>query len=318
MMPGLASVNGERRAGVGRGARPHVRRQDDQRRSPRRRRDARRVTAPVVLNRRQVSASSSAGKFALAAIANARPTMNETFRPSPPITAIDDRDRRRSTAAAILATTTSSFSESWPLRMMLDQMSCATAPDARQHEPRDDREDRRERDARDHGEEQVAAERPVAAAELLRAQVRRREVAAGAGRLHAALAQHGARAEADERRQQVEEADDEHRPDDRAARGLRVRHGEEAHQDVRQAGRAEHEREAERDRVDRRRQEGARPERERRLGGRVRLRLVEQLDRVEADLAPARTTDITTMPIISSTALMICTHVVASMPPKIT
>ena len=28
--------------------------------------------------------------------------------------------------------------------------------------------------------------------------------------------------------------------------------------------------------------------------------------------------DITTMPIISSTALMICTHVVASMPPKIT
>ena len=28
--------------------------------------------------------------------------------------------------------------------------------------------------------------------------------------------------------------------------------------------------------------------------------------------------DITKMPIISSTALMICTHVVASMPPKIT
>ena len=50
------------------------------------------VTAPVVLKRRQVSASSSAGKFALAATANARPTMNETFRPSPPMTAIDDRD----------------------------------------------------------------------------------------------------------------------------------------------------------------------------------------------------------------------------------
>ena len=87
------------------------------------------VTAPVVLNRRQVSASSSAGKFALAAIANARPTMNETFRPSPPITAIAIAIRPID-AAAMRATTTSSFSESRPLRTMLDQMSCATAPDA--------------------------------------------------------------------------------------------------------------------------------------------------------------------------------------------
>src|SRR3954469_13224831 len=46
------------------------------------------VIAPVVLKRRQVSASTSAGKFALAATANARPTMNETFRPEPPITAM--------------------------------------------------------------------------------------------------------------------------------------------------------------------------------------------------------------------------------------
>ena len=45
-------------------------------------------TAPVVLKRRQVSASTSAGKFALAAMAKARPTMNDTFRPEPPITAI--------------------------------------------------------------------------------------------------------------------------------------------------------------------------------------------------------------------------------------
>ena len=42
------------------------------------------VTAPVVLKRRQVSASSSAGKFALAATANASPTMNDTFSPAPP------------------------------------------------------------------------------------------------------------------------------------------------------------------------------------------------------------------------------------------
>ena len=45
------------------------------------------VTAPVVLNRRHVSASSSAGKLALAATAKANPTMNETLSPLPPITA---------------------------------------------------------------------------------------------------------------------------------------------------------------------------------------------------------------------------------------
>ena len=34
--------------------------------------------------------------------------------------------------------------------------------------------------------------------------------------------------------------------------------------------------------------------------------------------SPSTNSDITTMPAISSTALMICTHVVASMPPKMT
>ena len=47
-----------------------------------------------------------------------------------------------------------------------------------------------------------------------------------------------------------------HTTDERAA--LRVGHGEEAHEDVRQAGGAEHERDPERDRVDRARQERAR------------------------------------------------------------
>ena len=220
MMPGLASVNGSGVARVGRGARPHVRREDDQHD---RRDDAEHhaVTAPVVLNRRQVSASSSAGKFALAAIANARPTMNETFRPSPPITAmmiaIAPID-----AAAILAD---------PDLLLLGVLALAddVRPDVvrhragrAEHEARDDGEDRRERDAGDDRQEQVAAERARAAAELER-EVRRGEVAARAGGLDAVLAHHGARAEADERREQVEEADDEHRPDDRAARGLRVR-----------------------------------------------------------------------------------------------
>ena len=223
------------------------------------------MIAPVVLKRRQVSASSSAGKFALAATANARPTMNETFRPEPPMTAMTIAITPIANAA-IRATRTSSCSESWCLRTIEDQMSCENAAEARQHEAGDHGQDRRERDAGDDGQEQVAAERALAAAEE-RGEVRRGEVAAGARGLDAALAQERARAEADERRQQVEEADDEHRPHHRRARRLGVGHGEEAHQDVRQAGGAEHEREAERDGVQRLRQVGAGAERERRLRG---------------------------------------------------
>jgi hypothetical protein len=37
------------------------------------------MTAPPVLNLRQTSASNSDGNMALAATANARPPMNETF-----------------------------------------------------------------------------------------------------------------------------------------------------------------------------------------------------------------------------------------------
>src|SRR4051794_694088 len=42
------------------------------------------VTAPAVLKRFQNSASTSAGKFALAAMQNARPTRAETLKPAPP------------------------------------------------------------------------------------------------------------------------------------------------------------------------------------------------------------------------------------------
>ena len=65
------------------------------------------MTAPAVLKRRHVSASSSAGKFALAATANANPTMNETFRPSPPMIAIAIAIEPID-AAAMRATSTSS------------------------------------------------------------------------------------------------------------------------------------------------------------------------------------------------------------------
>ena len=59
------------------------------------------------------------------------------------------------------------------------------------------------------------------------------------------------RAEADDRDDQVEVADEAGGVEHRGARGPRVRHGVEAHQDVRQAEQAEHQRQAERDRVDR-------------------------------------------------------------------
>ena len=87
------------------------------------------VIAPVVLKRRQLSASSSAGKFALAATANARPTMNDTFRPEPPMMAMMIAITPMANAA-IRATSTSSCSESLPLRTIEDQMSWLKAADA--------------------------------------------------------------------------------------------------------------------------------------------------------------------------------------------
>ena len=87
------------------------------------------ATAPVVLNRFQVSASSRAGKLALAATANASPTMYETFRSEPPMIAIAIAIAPIA-AAAIRATWTSSCSESRPLRITFDQTSWATAPEA--------------------------------------------------------------------------------------------------------------------------------------------------------------------------------------------
>ena len=178
------------------------------------------VIAPVVLKRRHVSASSSAGKFALAATANARPTMNETFRPEPPMTAMMIAMMPMANAA-IRATSTSSCSESLRLRTIEDQMSCENAALRGEHQSGDDREDRGERDARDRGQEQVAAERALTAAQE-GGEVRRGEVAAGARGFNPAFAQKGARAEPDEGGQQVEEPDDEHRPDHGRARGLGV------------------------------------------------------------------------------------------------
>ena len=59
------------------------------------------------------------------------------------------------------------------------------------------------------------------------------------------------RAEADDRDDQVEVADESRRVEHRRPRRLGVGHGVEAHQDVRQAEQAEHQRDAQRHRIDR-------------------------------------------------------------------
>ena len=114
---------------------------------------------------------------------------------------------------------------------------------ARQRQPGDDRQNRGKRDGRDEPEERRAAD------DL--GQQRRRHVAAGVDRANRVLADqhHGAKPE--DERQQIEEPDERRRVGHRLARGLRIGHGVEAHQDVRQAGRAEHQRQAERHRIQR-------------------------------------------------------------------
>ena len=81
------------------------------------------------------------------------------------------------------------------------------------------------------------------------------------------------RAEAEDERDEVEEADQRRRVGDRAARGLRVGHRVEPHEDVRQPGGAEHQRDAERDRLERVRDELAGREHR---GAVLRARLGEQ------------------------------------------
>src|SRR5690606_15445503 len=118
---------------------------------------------------------------------------------------------------------------------------------AREGEPRDDREDGGEGDRRDEAEERGAADH-------LREQGRR-HVAALTARGDRLTTDQDGRAEAEHERDEIEEADEAGRVEDRAARGLRIRDGVEAHEDVRQARGAEHQREPERDRLERARDE---------------------------------------------------------------
>jgi hypothetical protein len=114
---------------------------------------------------------------------------------------------------------------------------------ARQGQPGDHRQDGGERDRRDEPEEAGAAQGL--------GQKRRRHVAAGVDAADRGAADQHRRAEAEDEGHQVEPADEPGGDRDRAARGGGVGHGVEAHQHVGQAGGAEHERDAQRDRLER-------------------------------------------------------------------
>ena len=170
------------------------------------------ASAPRVVKRRQNIESSSAGKLALAAIANARPTMKATFWPlnTMPST-IDDAAPSTTVAHArdqqLLAARRPGRS-----RTTLTQRSCesAAAPDSVR--PGDHREDRRERDGGDEAEERRAADAPRrAAAPPCCRPCRPRVIASRPDEHH--------RAEAEDERDQVEEADEAGRVEHRRARG---------------------------------------------------------------------------------------------------
>ena len=114
----------------------------------------------------------------------------------------------------------------------------------RERQARNDSEDRGEGDRRNEAEKGIAADG-------MRQMDRRHIAATAQAPLPVKIGGIGAdkqdRAKADDEGQDIEIADPAGRPEDRLARLLRVRDGEEAHQYVRQARRAEHERKAEGD-----------------------------------------------------------------------
>ena len=144
---------------------------------------------------------------------------------------------------------------------------------AGERQARDDREDGRERDRGDEAEERRAGD-------VLGEQERSR-VPALVHRLDRRLPDERHRAEAEHEGQQVEEADEERRPVDRGARSLAVGDGVEAHQDVRQPRRPEHQRQPERERVPVVGNEAPGLEH---AGSELLRRVLEEIDRVHPEL----------------------------------
>ena len=127
----------------------------------------------------------------------------------------------------------------------------------RQNQAGDNRQDGGEGDRAEEGQEHVADDRGDVGAQLL-GQQQGGHVAARVNRDDPLRGDVDGGAETEQGGQDVEAADDEHGDDDGLAGGLGGRHGEEAHQDVRHAGGAEHQGHAEGDLVERRLHEQAR------------------------------------------------------------
>ena len=204
------------------------------------------MKAPRVVRPFHSIDSSSTGKLALAATAKARPTMKATliFSNSDAEHDGDDAehdrgDPRRPDLGGFVDL---AVPEHAGVEVVADRAG------ARQREARHHREDRREGDRRDEALHQIAADR---VREMDRRHVAAAEQSALGVVIDRIRSDEHDRAEADDEGQDVEIADEGGRPEHRLARFLGVADGEEAHQDVRQAGGAEHQRHAERDRRDR-------------------------------------------------------------------
>ena len=88
------------------------------------------TTAPVVVKRRQVSASSSAGKLALAATANVSPVSSCTLKPGPASSASAAPTAPMPTTAIRATRICSASSSAFPRFRTFAHRSWATAPDA--------------------------------------------------------------------------------------------------------------------------------------------------------------------------------------------
>ena len=148
-----------------------------------------------------------------------------------------------STTVATRATRSCSSGSAWPRAHHVDPEVVRQRRRAREREPGHHREDRRERHRRDEAEERRSAQQ-------LR-QERRGHVAALVHRADRVRPDQHHRAEAEDERQQIEEPDEPRGVEHRCPRRARVGHGVEAHQDVRQARGAEHQRHAQRHGVQR-------------------------------------------------------------------
>ena len=201
------------------------------------------ATAPAVVSRRQKIDNTNAGKFALAATANANPTKHrrirrpERDRPTPP-------PPRRTPATRTAPPCSCSPSDTSPLLEHVHPQIMRQRARARERQPRDHRQDRRKRHRRDEAEHRLAAE-------LTPASIGAPMLNAGSTAAISFWPTSTIAPKPRHKRQQVEIRDQPRRVERAFARLHGIGHGVKTHQDVRQPGRADHQRQPEADVVER-------------------------------------------------------------------